>query len=115
MKRQSSLASSKYSGQWAFNASVICWLHRLETLSGSVKVHGSGIIIRRRRLSNTLILSELVSSIYLIARLARTSLIVDVMPACFKTARQDLRSMLEVLSTELACARPLFRVGLQRS
>src|SRR6266850_5014603 len=99
MNRQSSLASIKYSAQCAFNASVICWLHRLETLSGSAKVHCSGIIIRRRRLSNTLILSELVSSIFLIARLARTSLIVDVMPA-LKQVGRSCDHLLEVVFAE---------------
>jgi hypothetical protein len=113
MKRQSSLASIKYSGQCAFNASVICWLHRFETLSGSEKVHGSGIIIRRRRLSNTLILLELVSSIFLIARLARTSFVVDVMPALKQLGRGSAH-LLEVVSTELARRRPLFRIGSQR-
>jgi len=103
MNKQSPLASIKYSGQCALTASVICRLHRFETLSGSVKVHGSGIIIRRRRLSNTVILSELVSSIFLIARLARTSVVLDVMPA-LKQFGRSCGQLFEVVSTELARA-----------
>ncbi len=79
MNNPNSVASIKYSGQCVLKAWTICRLRWFGSSRDTMNVSIGGIFIRSRRLSNTLVLLELVSSIFVVAHRREPQLVVDVM------------------------------------